>query len=559
MTFYSDKNIEICHQKIIDDICENKYNQKHIIDKIFNRQFYKEPNTTAFGLKYSENDKKLLRENLQKYKIIGCKFDIITKIVEEGSLNRETNMYIHYINIHGDLFTTNLNIYNRNFHHTIRVEDIIERPFYIYHEHCNYNTVIGGSASSNYQIKHDYIEKSFLIPPYILNILLLTDFINDKCFNISYNRNTPSNEIKKRNIAYKSYINNIYIKYLEYINNDTLSENDKKYNAILYHTNDCFLYYFQQLDSINKKEINNYFDNIDKQKQDEIDRISKQKQVEIDRISKQKQDEIDSTKFKISIVNNILTIENNTNKDINLTDYLPYKIKQITDENGNIKNIRYTEITNIIFINCLLISISKYYTGITNLIFKNCPNFENNISRYLKADLIYLEINDKIIINYIKNEINKIDDYETDTTYSSDITEISNSSIASKISYKNQTNYDKKKVINRVNDNIFRQNKLSNENTLQNSIQNLLKNVSNENARQIQNIKQQIRHIQERPQIRYVQQKPQRPQIRHIHHTIKYIVPKSNQPRIQVQKPLPKKKIQNSLPKKKLKNPIHKK
>lgn len=141
-------------------------------------------------------------------------------------------------------------------------------------------------------------------------------------------------------------------------------------------------------------------------KEDKINMLEKIKQLHLEKIY---------TKINEFIkVNNTLIIENNTCDEINLCDFLQHKTKKICDKNGNIKNIRYTDITNIIFINCNLISISKYYTGIILLNFINCPHFKN-MSRYLKAELKYLIIDSSFLIgnnrgkyiNYIDSLLNK--------------------------------------------------------------------------------------------------------------------------------------------------------
>ena len=99
----------------------------------------------------------------------------------------------------------------------------------------------------------------------------------------------------------------------------------------------------------------------------------------------------------------------NQYSEINLCELLPYKTKKICDETGKIKNVRYTEITHITFINCQFTNISKYFTGITHLIIKKCPNFKN-ISRYLKDEIKFLQINNEILIDEQDDEDE--DDYE---------------------------------------------------------------------------------------------------------------------------------------------------
>jgi hypothetical protein len=197
-----------------------------------------------------------------------------------------------------------------------------------------------------------------------------------------------------------------------------INKNDAKFNSLFYCNDD--IEKIDDIEILHKKEIDEYYDNIEKEKeilrleeldriakekQDELDRIAKEKQEELDRIAKEKQEELDKeneikriARGIITIKKNTLIIDKNTYENVNLCDFLPYKTKKICDDSGSIKNIRYTEITNITFINCKLSEISKYYTGITHLTFIKCNNFKT-MSRYLKAELKYLKINNEILFD----------------------------------------------------------------------------------------------------------------------------------------------------------------
>jgi len=428
-TIYTDEEIEILQQKIIEEIHKKCYNNKEFI----------------------EDDKLFLIENLKKYKIIACKIEFK---IEHGMVNNwgsngqqfstHQNTYIHYINIHGDVYNNTIitELDNSRYEsYRLTSKDFIDYPFYIYQEYetCRGNSSICHILSPKHNLNRkcnydkynyiygtlNYIEKSFILSKYLLNLILQSNYIDyiDICKIENYH--TQTNDIKKYMIKNLNYKNNIYIQFMKYI----INKNDKNYNSLFYRTDD--LEKIDDIDIIHKKEIDDYYDNIEKEqarviqeeldriakekqeeldriakeKQEELDRIAKEKQEELDRIAKEKQDMIDKeneikriARGNITIENNNITIENNTYEDLNLCDYLPFKTKKICDESGNIKNIRYTEITNITFINCKIIEITKYYTGITHLTFIKCNKFKT-IPRYLKADLKYLKINNEILFD----------------------------------------------------------------------------------------------------------------------------------------------------------------
>ena len=476
-TLYTDEEIQILQSKIIDDIvnkcleCKNpKSNDKKCTHTMLN---------------FTEDNKILLIENLQKYKIIGCKIKFIREkgMVDTWGCNTQsmgvqTNTYIHYINIHGDVYTNN-NITPLGHNYYPSIGDIIDYPFYILqgYKSYQYDRSYASLITSNYNYSkyssHDYIKKSFIIPKNVLNIILMTDYF--KYLDIS--SSVPDFNCNFRKEKY-IFNNNIYINFMKYI----IKEYAINYISLFYHSSDIDLDNIKTIEITNKKEIDEYYDTIEKEnakkkqdeidriakeeqeeldrivkdKQDELDRIAKEKQDEIDRIAKEKKDELDKeneikrlARGNITIENNTLTIENNTYNELNLCDYLSYKTKKICDDSGNIKNIRYTEITHITFINCKLSEISKYYTGITHLTFIKCNNFKT-MSRYLKAELNYLKINNEVLIN--KTDENKSE------------TEIKDK--------------DKNTIV------------------IDTKIKNIIKNVFNEGENQIKKIQQQIINFQ---------------------------------------------------------------
>ena len=556
---YTDEEIEILQQKIIDDIFINclycNSNKPKVIckkttptswcacidtyycDKCSDTNYCCPSQKSSEKITFTEDDKLFLIENLKTYKIIG--FKIVFKNAMEYSncsqnYSNRTKIYIHYINIHGDIYGNNI-IPNIHEYYKLGIRDIIDYPFYIYQElitttenryssNNSYYTTKNLSAKHNLQRRfiYDkynyiygtlrYIKKSFILPKYLLNIILGSNYIDYIDINKS-NMNQTDIKYQKISIKNLNYKNNIYIKFMKYIINNT----DKKYNSLFYNIDD--LEKIDDIDTIHKKEIDEYYDNIDQEKvkQEELDRIAKETQEELDRISKEKQDKIDKMQAEldkiskqdeldkklkdkqdeldrinqintekkeklknildeldniykqdeldkiiktkqdelniltkenkekfdkinkekkdeinriakethdriikekqdeldkiirgnITIENNNLIIENNKYSEINLCELLPYKTKKICDEYGKIKNVRYTEITHITFINCQFTNISKYFTGITHLIIKKCPNFKN-ISRYLKDEIKFLQINNEILIDEQDND----DEYE---------------------------------------------------------------------------------------------------------------------------------------------------
>lgn len=436
---YTDEEIQILQAKIIDDIvnkcleCKNPKSNKE-----------KCTHTMLNMLNLTEDNKILLIENLQKYKIIGFKIKFIREkgMVDTWGCNNyqsmgvQTNTYIHYINIHGDVYTSN-NITPLGHNYYPSIGDIIDYPFYVLqgYKSYQYDRSYANLITSNYNYSkysyHDYIKKSFIIPKKILNILLMTDYF--KYLDISSSVRDFNINFRKEKYIFN---NNIYINFMKYI----INEHDTKYISLFYHSSDIDLENIKTIEITNKKEIDEYYDTIEKEnekkkqdelnriakekqekqeeldriakeEQDEIDRIAKEEKEELDRIAKEKQDELDKeneikrlARGNIIIDNNTLIIENNTYNELNLCDYLRYKTKKICDDSGNIKNIRYTEITHITFINCKLSEISKYYTGITHLTFIKCNNFKT-MSRYLKAELNYLKINNEILIDKTETEI----------------------------------------------------------------------------------------------------------------------------------------------------------
>ena len=526
-TNYTNEEIEILQEKIINNIFNNCLYCNHKNPKVISKKkpthwcscndtnycsscsdtnycCDKQQSNQTDKITFTEDDKLFLIENLKKYKIIGCKIIFKTVYGNYYSSSSIEYIYIHYINIHGDIYANTITSGG----YKVGILDFIDYPFYIYQEHevstQGYSTaVVIPKLYLQRRITYDkynyiygtinYIEKSFILPKYLLNLILESNYIDyiDIRSLVWHHNYTDIN--KKESLKASNYNNNIYIKFMKYI----INKNDKKYNSLFYHSND--IEKIDDIDIIHKKEIDEYYDNIDKEKErlilEELDRIAKQeeldktskekqgkidkiqaeldkiskqeeldkkiidkqdeldkkindkqieldrinkinqakkdklnriqdeldnivKQNEIDKIIKEKQDELDriskekedriikerEEKIKqiargnIIIENNNLIIENNTNNEMNLCEFLPYKNKTIYDESGNIKTIRYTEITNITFINCKFTIISKYFTGITHLILKKCPNFKN-ISKYLKNEIKYLQINDDILID----------------------------------------------------------------------------------------------------------------------------------------------------------------
>lgn len=546
-TIYTDEEIEILQKKISDNIftkclfCNSKnfiVNTKKKPNKwcSCNDTTYccscsdttyccpnqKENQTSQTNkITFTEDDKLFLIENLKKYKIIGCK--IIFKSEYErfqmhknsnsnsnAEMTLKENIYIHYINIHGDVYANTI-IPMVGQYYKVKILDFIDYPFYIYQEHEERRSEYSNRTDlipklclqrrityDNYNYIYgtlNYIKKSFILPKYILNLILesnYSDYIDIRSM-VNYYFQTDVN--KKIMIKNLNYTNNIYIKFMKYI----INKNDNKYNSLFYHSDDI-----DSIDSIeilHKKEIDEYYDTIEKEKeivrleeldriakqqeldritkekqdkidkfqaeldkvtkqeeldkkiidkqneldrinqinqekkdtlnriqdelnkiakQDDLDKIIKEKQAELDRISKEKQDRILKEKQEeivniargtITIENNHLIIENNTQNEIDLCEFLPYKNKTICDDSGNIKTIRYTEITHITFINCQFTIISKYFTGITHLILKNCIRFKN-LSRYLKNEIKYLQINDEILINVEEKDCEDCEDDE---------------------------------------------------------------------------------------------------------------------------------------------------
>ena len=406
-TIYTEEEIEILQKRIIDYIsnkclkCEKPKSINNLEKQCSN--IINNERCCFNSLNLTEAHKKTLIANLQKYKIIGCKFKYESENYMEQSWNSnakdmrtKVSIYIHYINIHGELYSNN-NIGTIQF----SIEDIITKPF------CPEGYKKLGPVNGCYSYvtfhgsHHVYIKKSFIIPKYLLNIILMTDYFG-KIDIISSSSYDNLNTIIVTNIY-----NNIYVNFMKYI----IKENDAKYNILFYHSRDLDLEIINNIEINNEKEIAEYYDNIEKERQrkiqEELDRIAKEKQDEIDRIAREKQEKIDKeneikriARGNITIEKNTITIEKNTYDNINLCEYLPYKNKKICDDSGSIKNIRYTEITHITFINCKLSEISKYYTGITHLTFIKCNNFKT-MSRYLKAELKYLKINDEILFDKV--------------------------------------------------------------------------------------------------------------------------------------------------------------
>ena len=406
-TLYTDEEIKILQNRIINYISNTCLKCEKLKTKPNNKCCFQ-------TFDFNENHKKILSENLQRYKIIACNIKYKSENYMKDnfgsngqSMRTKESMYIHYINIHGELYANNFTGKGN-----LAIEYIINMPFCSYQE---YKSIGSFQGNENYEIlyglSHTYIKKTFIIPKYILNIILMTEYF-DK-INIITSR-CDSNPI--------IYLNNIYIHFMKYI----INYNNVNYNRLFYHSSDIDLENIVAIENTNKKEIDEYYDTIEKERQkiiqgeldrmareeqeklEKLDRIAKEKQAELDRIAKEKKDKIDKdndikriARGNITIENNTLSIENNTYDTINLCEYLPYKNKKICDDSGNItniKNIRYTEITHITFINCKLSKISQYYTGITHLTFIKCNNFKS-MSRYLKAELTYLKINDDILIN----------------------------------------------------------------------------------------------------------------------------------------------------------------
>jgi hypothetical protein len=423
-TIYTYEEIEILQAKIINDIFNICLERNKKIDNQTDK------------IKFTEDDKLFLIENLKKYKIIACK--IIFKIEYESfkdfydqnlSTYHKENIYIHYINIHGDVYANNI-ITRIGQYYKVGILDFIDYPFYIYQEYEDYRsqnslrTELIAKQKLQRRITYDkynyiygtinYIEKSFILPKYLLNLIFESNYIDyiDICSTLNYHLQTDLH--KKKKIKDLNYTNNIYIKFMKYI----INKNDAKFNSLFYCNDD--IEKIDDIEILHKKEIDEYYDNIEKEKeilrleeldriakekQDELDRIAKEKQEELDRIAKEKQEELDKeneikriARGIITIKKNTLIIDKNTYENVNLCDFLPYKTKKICDDSGSIKNIRYTEITNITFINCKLSEISKYYTGITHLTFIKCNNFKT-MSRYLKAELKYLKINNEILFD----------------------------------------------------------------------------------------------------------------------------------------------------------------
>ena len=570
---YTDEEIEILQQTIINNIINNCLYCSKIpkvickkkiptswcacidtnhCDKCSDTNYCcpKQNSSEKIKITFTEDDKLFLIENLKTYKIIGYK--IVFKSALEYSYSyatrTRTKIYIHYINIHGDVYVNNIIPNSDEYYTTFGVCDIIDYPFYIYQQlittkedkhsfNNNYYTTKNLSAKNNLQRRFiydkynyiygtlKYIKKSFILPKYLLNIILESNYIdyndyidihsmdnvNYKDVNYGKYYNQTDDNKKKHAIKNLNYKNNIYIKFMKYI----INKNNKQYNSLFYNIDD--LEKIDDIDTIHKKEIDEYYDNIDQEKlkQEELDRISKEKQdkidkmqAELDKISKQdeldkklkdkqdeldrinqintekkeklknildeldniykqdeldkiiktkqdelniltkenkekfdridkekkdeikriaketqeriikeKQDELDKiTRGNITIENNNLIIENNKYSEINLCELLPYKTKKICDETGKIKNVRYTEITHITFINCQFTNISKYFTGITHLIIKKCPNFKN-ISRYLKDEIKFLQINNEILIDEQDDDDEDEDEYEYEYEY----------------------------------------------------------------------------------------------------------------------------------------------
>jgi hypothetical protein len=426
---YTNEEIEILQEKIIDDIFNKCLECKKPKSNDINK------NCSHTLLNFIEDDKLFLIENLQTYKIIGIK--IVYKrengMVENWGCNSKSmttkkDIYIHYININGDVYSNTIIETLNNFCHENYIEsvkDFIDYPFYIYQEYdsLQYDRTFTKQITPKYNFdrkcnngnKYNYIEKSFILPKYLLNIILASDYFD--YINVDSSKRNYINQtdiIKSQCLKNMNHNSNIYIKFIKYI----INQNNSKFNSLFYRSYD--LENIEDIDTTNKKEIDEYYDNIEKEKerlrQDELDRIAKEKQDELDRIAKEKQDELDRiakekqdkidkeneikriARGNITIEKNTLIIEKNTYENINLCDFLPYKTKKICDDSGSIKNIRYTEITNITFINCKLSEISKYYTGITHLIFIKCNNFKT-MSRYLKAEIKYLKINNEILFD----------------------------------------------------------------------------------------------------------------------------------------------------------------
>ena len=356
--------------------------------------------------------------------IIGFKI-IFTNISGDPEYNVHyktmRNTHIRYINIHGEIYDMNINLYVNEFYTTFGILDIIDYPFYTStsqelictYSYSSYNTSTSNNTSTFFTIKNKlqrrvsygkliYIKKSFILPKYLLNILLELKLESKYVYS----------QIQRQNIIHiNCNYNNIYINFMKYI----INKNDKKYNSLFYNIDD--LEKIDDIDTINKKEIDEYYDNIEKYKlrqeelkQEEL-KQEELKQEELNRIAKETQYKY--ARGNITIENNTLFIEYNKNNDINLCDFLPYKTKKICNKDGQIYNIKYTEITHISFRDCQFTSISKYFTGITHLILQNCPNV-NIINKELRDEIKYLQINDEILIYKLDDTKDDDDDIEDD-------------------------------------------------------------------------------------------------------------------------------------------------
>jgi hypothetical protein len=141
-------------------------------------------------------------------------------------------------------------------------------------------------------------------------------------------------------------------------------------------------------------------DLIIKEKQDEIDCISKEKCI----VEENSNKEAMIAKFQadgqsyLNIKKLQLTLDNNKHKELNLCDYLPCKTKKIINDNGEICDIKYTDIASVILVKCDVFKIVKYPQGIKRLIVLGCPNLKC-IDKGLKSIIEYLQIDDDVLID----------------------------------------------------------------------------------------------------------------------------------------------------------------